>query len=90
MIDRNELLAHPAGQAVQHVSQSDRREGRESELDRRKQIDLVKLRLEASEPACRALKTMSIDVEQDEPARPRVSRLIEEVSGADAGLQMVG
>ena len=78
MVDRDEFLAHPAGQAMQHVSQSDRRERRETKLDRREQIDSVKLWLEAGEPATEGSSAPE--------GEPDVGRIVE--IGQKYGLEM--
>jgi hypothetical protein len=81
MIERDELVAHPARQAVQHVGESDRREWRHVEVERRKQIGLAELRLEAREPPLGACEAVPVDVEQNKALEIRSTRAVEEIAG---------
>lgn len=90
MIERDELVAHPARQAVQHVGESDRREWRHVEVERRKQIGLAELRLEAREPPLGTCKAVPVDVEHDKTLEIGSTRAVEEITGAYASLEMIG
>src|SRR5262245_48529595 len=81
---------HAAGEAMEHVSESDRSDGRRAKRKRRKQIDLVQFRLEAHEPLRRAVETIAIGVEQDEALQLWRRGVIEQQTRADPRLQMIG
>src|SRR5262245_40302640 len=90
MVDRAQLLVHAAGQAMEHIGESDRSDGRGAKLKRRKQIDLMQLRLETGELLRPAVETIAIGVEQDKALQLWRRGAIEQQPRADPRLQMIG
>jgi hypothetical protein len=90
MVDRFQLLVHAAGQAMEHISETDRGDGRGAKRKRHKQIDLVQLRLEAGEPRSRAVESIAVGVEQDEALQLWRRGALEQQTRAHARLQMIG
>src|SRR6185312_16926247 len=90
MIERYQLLAHAASQAMQHIGQSDRGERRQVELERGKQVRLAQGWFEPRKAPVGPPKAVPVDVEQDEPLKLRSARSIEEVAGTHARFEMIG
>jgi hypothetical protein len=84
------LLLEPAGKAVENVVQPDRIKSLPAEVQGLKHVFQVHLGCVGLEPLRGAVEAVRIDVEQGKTTRCRGQGMFEEVTRANADLEVVG